>query len=1072
MANSGNSGRRRQSSRRSAGSGGTSSSRSRSGRTSGRKTAASKNQAALRRKYEEERRERARLYRSEAGVIAAFAAAALLLLSNLGLCGSAGRFFRSLQLGLFGLPGYVFPVFLLLAVSYGIANAGNGKALVKIPAGILLYLAVCGLIRLFTGGAAEGEISAADLYRAGGGGGVLGGLLCGALRRILGTAGAFLILAAVIIFMLVVLTERSFVRAVERRGGRAGRYVREDFARRREEHRTRVQERREERETRAAGIDFRVTEWNSSAGVPFSGDQSAGDLSAGAHPAAVQSAGDLSAGVQPAGDQPAGDLSAGVQPVGEQPEGAGRAGSAAEASEIRTVLPDAPETSAEESAIPASFAQGISAAEKNLEPAFSALRNPASSYPDEDPALQEAFRRADEILRNSGSIASAPVRPITAEDNTVRMQAETMQAETGSDSAGGGSPEDSSGAARETPAEEISAEETPAEKIPAEEIPAEGTPAEVQWNADAETPQGEIERADAEIPAQTTLESADEEAPPWEMESADTETPAWEAVPSVPAQHGGRKSREPEADGVWQDAPDSGTHTAAAAKESAAAEALPGAEVQEAPKKYSFPPLSLLEEGKKQAADSADQYRKTAMKLQNTLKSFGVDVTVTNYSCGPAVTRYELLPAQGVKVGRIVALADDIKLSLAAPDIRIEAPIPGKSAVGIEVPNAESQIVHLRDLFMSDAFRNSRAKIAFALGKDIGGRPVVTDISKMPHVLIAGATGSGKSVCINTLIMSILYRYRPDEVKLMMIDPKVVELSVYNGIPHLMLPVITDAKKAAGALAMAVAEMEDRYRKFASTGVRDLKGYNDRIREAAESGTVNRDELPETLPQIVIIIDELADLMMVSKNEVEESICRIAQLARAAGMHLVIATQRPSVNVITGLIKANIPTRIAFAVSSGVDSRTILDSVGAEKLLGKGDMLFSPQGASRPQRIQGAFVSDREVQKVVDFIREEELPLSYSKDAVSRISLNAENGAAPRSSGRDELFAQAGRFIIERKKASIGNLQRMFKIGFNRAARIMDQLCEAGVVGEEQGTKPREILMTAEQFEELVRQEE
>ena len=486
------------------------------------------------------------------------------------------------------------------------------------------------------------------------------------------------------------------------------------------------------------------------------------------------------------------------------------------------------------------------------------------------------------------------------------------------------------------------------------------------------------------------------------------------------------------------------------------------------PKQYKTPPLDLLEKGKEKRQEGDFEYRSTALKLEETLHNFGVDVKVTNFSCGPAVTRYELLPAQGVKVGRIVALADDIKLSLAAADIRIEAPIPGKSAVGIEVPNRENNTVYLRDLLESERFKKANGKLNFAVGKDIAGQTVVTDIAKMPHLLIAGATGSGKSVCINTLIMSILYRYRPEEVQLIMIDPKVVELSVYNGIPHLLIPVVTDPKKAAGALNWAVAEMTDRYRKFAETGVRDLRGYNERIRAAAASGSVAPEDLPKPLPQLVIIIDELADLMMVSKNEVEEAICRIAQLARAAGMHLVIATQRPSVNVITGLIKANIPSRIAFAVSSGIDSRTILDGVGAEKLLGKGDMLFFPQGIPKPVRVQGAFVSDQEVQKAVEYIRQEDLPLAYSEEVEDKILRSGESKETQTvDSGRDPLFFQAGRFVIEKNKASIGNLQRMFKIGFNRAARIMDQLAAAGVVGEEQGTKPRELLMSIEEFEAM-----
>jgi len=484
-------------------------------------------------------------------------------------------------------------------------------------------------------------------------------------------------------------------------------------------------------------------------------------------------------------------------------------------------------------------------------------------------------------------------------------------------------------------------------------------------------------------------------------------------------------------------------------------------------KEYIFPPTSLLKKGARNAgAFSGVEYKATAIKLQQTLHNFGVGVTVTNISCGPAVTRYELLPEQGVKVSRIVGLTDDIKLSLAATDIRIEAPIPGKSAVGIEVPNKENNMVYLRELLESDAFHSHKSRLAFAVGKDIGGQVVVTDIGKMPHLLIAGATGSGKSVCINTLIMSIIFKSRPEDVKMIMVDPKVVELSVYNGIPHLLIPVVTDPKKASGALNWAVAEMEDRYKKFAHCNVRDLKGYNERVEKLPDTEDENK---PKKLPQIVIIIDELADLMMVAPGEVEDSICRLAQLARAAGIHLVIATQRPSVNVITGLIKANVPSRIAFAVSSGVDSRTIIDMNGAEKLLGKGDMLFYPAGVPKPQRVQGAFVSDEEVSRVVDFLTEQGMVAEYSPEVENRVSSPVfETGGG--ASNRDEYFAQAGQFIIDKDKASIGMLQRMFKIGFNRAARIMDQLAEAGVVGEEEGTKPRKVLMSPEEFEEMLEQ--
>ena len=443
--------------------------------------------------------------------------------------------------------------------------------------------------------------------------------------------------------------------------------------------------------------------------------------------------------------------------------------------------------------------------------------------------------------------------------------------------------------------------------------------------------------------------------------------------------------------------------------------------------KYVYPPIDLLKAGTgKKSANTESQLRETANKLQQTLKTFGVNVTVTNISCGPAVTRYEIQPEMGVKVSKIVGLADDIKLNLAAADIRIEAPIPGKAAVGIEVPNKENVMVAFRDLIDSKEFKESKSKISFAVGKDISGKTKVADIAKMPHLLIAGATGSGKSVCINTIIMSILYKADPNEVKLLMIDPKVVELSVYNGIPHLMIPVVTDPKKAAGALNWAVAEMTERYEKFAEANVREINGYNAKV-DSIE--VPEGQERPQKMPQIVIIVDELADLMMVASNDVEQAICRLAQLARAAGIHLVIATQRPSVNVITGLIKANMPSRIAFAVTSGVDSRTILDMNGAEKLLGKGDMLFDPQGSPKPVRVQGAFVSDEEVSAVVEFITQNNAPAQYSDHVQKKmedLQSSGNNGSVAISDndgaddGKDSYFSEAAKIIVDKEKASIG----------------------------------------------------
>lgn len=491
--------------------------------------------------------------------------------------------------------------------------------------------------------------------------------------------------------------------------------------------------------------------------------------------------------------------------------------------------------------------------------------------------------------------------------------------------------------------------------------------------------------------------------------------------------------------------------------------------MEEQPQKiYRIPPMNLLVKGKKGGGDSDAHLRATALKLEQTLQNYGVGVHVTNASCGPSVTRYELQPEQGVKVSKIVGLADDIKLNLAVADLRIEAPIPGKAAVGIEVPNSENTAVMLRDLLESDEFKNSRSLISFAVGKDIAGKVVVADIAKMPHLLVAGATGSGKSVCINTLIMSIIYKADPEDVKLILVDPKVVELSVYNGIPHLMIPVVTDPKKAAGALNWAVAEMEKRYKLFAEYNVRDLKGFNEKVLRG-ETG----EDAKKKLPQIIIIIDELADLMMVAPGEVEGAICRLAQLARAAGLHLILATQRPSVNVITGLIKANMPSRIAFSVSSGVDSRTIIDMNGAEKLLGKGDMLFYPSGYPKPVRVQGSFVSDKEVQKVVDYLIDKNGSTAYSNELeehmmTADVPTSISGVSAEDTDDRDVYFTEAGQLIIDKDRASIGMLQRMFKIGFNRAARIMDQLAEAGVVGPEEGTKPRKVLMSKEEFDAYI----
>lgn len=485
---------------------------------------------------------------------------------------------------------------------------------------------------------------------------------------------------------------------------------------------------------------------------------------------------------------------------------------------------------------------------------------------------------------------------------------------------------------------------------------------------------------------------------------------------------------------------------------------------------YTYPSLSLLTEPKKDDAHADESLERMAKKMIETLASFHVEAKITDYSRGPAITRYELQPSAGVKISKITSLADDIALNLAVSGVRIE-PIPGKTAIGIEVPNESQSTVHIRELIGSGEFANFSSKLAFALGKDIGGRPVICDIARMPHLLIAGSTGSGKSVCINSLIASILYKASPNEVKLVLVDPKVVELGVYNGIPHLLIPVVTDPRKAAGALQWAVNEMTNRYKLFADNGVRDLKGYNAMVRELQEKNKDQEDAvLPEELPQIVIVIDELADLMMVAPHDVEDSICRLAQMARAAGMHLVIATQRPSVDVITGLIKANVPSRIAFAVSSYIDSRTILDASGAEKLLGRGDMLYRPIGASKPQRLQGPFVSDKEVEAIVTFVKGQNIEIQYDQDVLEQIENAGEQPVANENHGgeADELLPQAVEMAIEAGQASVAMYQRRLKVGYQRAARLIDQMEQRKIIGPFDGTKPREVLVTKAQWNEMM----
>lgn len=892
----------------------------------------------------------------------------LLFISNFGVGGTIGNAVSRFFFGVFGVFAYIFPIVLLVGTFFAVSNQGNRIATVKLVAAALFVAFLCMFIELVMNGS---EIATKENYVIGAyqyayeykfGGGIIGGFLAWIFCPNFGVIGSYVIDAIVLIISLVLLTERSALKGMQK----GSKKVYESAKISNERHRERVEQRREERELRrmdrkveGVAIDTRIL------------------------PETPQTVSDNISEIVP-------------EPYIEMPE-------IKEENHV-TLTSGMPVT--EPAIAPSAFS----------EEAFAAL----NAYPEAEPAPVELHSS----LRPDPSFAGM----YTSQE-----------------------PEMSFAESHSNPEPEMT---------------------HAAWNLNPET--------EVETEFQIGRDVAEMMGNP-EIEQSLGQEMAFEPEPEpIRQEMSGASSRREEAFGagaaVTKSTHASASHAApahGAAEEKEVSDEDIAAEIQqsfEVQKPYVFPPVDLLAKVEKKAGDSRAHLQETALKLQQTLKNFGVNVTITNISCGPAVTRYELQPEMGVKVSKIVNLADDIKLNLAATDIRIEAPIPGKAAVGIEVPNKENVMVGFRELIESEEFQKHESRISFCVGKDIGGKVTVADIAKMPHLLIAGATGSGKSVCINTIIMSILYKADPKDVKLIMVDPKVVELSVYNGIPHLMIPVVTDPKKAAGALHWAVAEMDSRYQKFAEVGVRDLKGYNAKIDSLP---TIEGDPKPEKLPQIVIIVDELADLMMVAAGDVEESICRLAQLARACGIHLIIATQRPSVNVITGLIKANMPSRIAFAVTSGIDSRTILDMNGAEKLLGKGDMLFNPQGVPKPIRVQGAFVSDKEVSDVVSFLKDQNGSVTYSAEIEEKmnsiesgnttISIDSSSGAGD---GRDAYFADAARLLMEKEKGSIGMLQRYFKVGFNRAARIMDQLEEAGIVGPEEGTKPRRVLMSPEQFEQ------
>ena len=1007
----------------------------------------------------------------------------ILFISNFGIGGFVGDAISRFFFGVFGFMAYLLPLILFFMVAFLISNRNNPLAWMKAAAVILLVICVCTVVELALN-SYQADRDFLDFYKVSAvnrsGGGLAGGVLCTLVCPAFGVAGAYVLVVVLMILCMVLITERSFFEDFRKTSKKVYKNVyentREDAAIRRERAAIREEKRRiireEQRKMQREQLEKekdqlktlpetlrrnqKVSGVNLNGLVPRSMPLEEVHEIVPPVPKTRPEVEELNLKVM---DQAIGGKSFQVPPRERIPKASPKLPF------VDRKFPEPEIQEVEEEVTPVSIhEQRPSSFEEQLRingELVSAARNQAEEQAQEPEDGGEFMEATDELyqplrqpvfLQRADEAEDADPEEIfrerwgTPEDPTadgLEFHREFQEAE-----------EIPPFGEEETEVPE-SCEDASMEEVPHEENPEVYGEAENDTGADEEPEEPEPFRDPGDM-EEITAPSTRSSDSIFREDNSLRPTSAGAVFQDAPPAPGEKQFRNPKSSQEEQQ-----KNQENVAKEIEASN-------QVIKKEYVFPPLDLLSKPKSNPTVGRDQeLRETAAKLQQTLHNFGVGVRVTNVSCGPSVTRYELTPDQGVKVSRIVNLSDDIKLNLAAADIRIEAPIPGKAAVGIEVPNKTNSPVPLRELLETKEFKEHPSSLAFAAGKDIAGKPVVADIARMPHLLIAGATGSGKSVCINTIIMSLLYKAKPEDVKLIMIDPKVVELSVYNGIPHLLIPVVTDPKKASGALNWAVAEMTGRYQKFAEYNVRDLKGYNKKV-EAIKD--IPDKDKPEKMPQIVIIVDELADLMMVAPGEVEDAICRLAQLARAAGIHLIIATQRPSVNVITGLIKANMPSRIAFSVSSGVDSRTIIDMVGAEKLLGKGDMLFYPQGYQKPARVQGAFVSDTEVSDVVEFLTSENGVSQGSADIESKIT-QAQSMGCGDSSGEseiDEYFEKAGRFIIEKDKASIGMLQRLLKIGFNRAARIMDQLADAGVVGPEEGTKPRKILMSMEEFEDYI----
>ncbi len=960
---------------------------------------------------------------NEITLVVSFGLVVLMMFSNFGHCGMIGKWLASFFFGIFGCAQFVMPVFFFLGVTILIANDYSTLAMKKCGAGFIILMEVSALSQLLYKGA---SITVHDLFSLAINNHVTGGIIGGGIALLLkegfGTAGAMVILFCIFLLSCILLTQRSFVSFFKK--------IVKDMKTSREEWKKAAQQKQLEREA-AATEDILI------------------NLDEEETPDRTKSFLKMKNGKKKTTEKRRTEQC--EEKVKELEERRSQKESAREKTDKTEPKKNLQDLKVNVPLFTSSDEVKRKDCVKELHPRiYPFTEEDGKTEPFQGKLDFSAFTFPDEIKESASSFEE--------EKNQKEKEEDVYEA-----------PHKAKGGFHTSLPEEIKISGLKTSvKEPVENIVSEAD-AILEEDISVNLPDFSQSTMEAE---RINDEEKDKETT--ECKLIDSETANVEAMTNEVVdinneaadneKNASEISNISDNEVIENEAKDNEIiSNETVVKEIKAKEAAVPDRKKAEGKDYIFPPVTLLIKEQQTQSSGYEQYLKeTALKLQQTLESFGVNVTITDISCGPSVTRYEMFPEQGTKVSKILSLTDDIKLNLAASDIRIEAPIPGKAAIGIEIPNKHNQTVHFRDLIESSTFKNFKSRLAFAVGKDIGGKTVVTDLAKMPHLLIAGATGSGKSVCINTLIMSILYKASPEEVKLIMVDPKMVELSIYNGIPHLLIPVVTDPKKASGALNWAVAEMTNRYKKFTETGVRNIEGYNKKVKELQKSGEID----PETIkkmPQIVIIIDELADLMMVAPGEVEDAIVRLSQLARAAGIHLVIATQRPSVNVITGLIKANVPSRIAFSVSSGVDSRTIIDMNGAEKLLGKGDMLFYPAGYSKPVRVQGAFISDSEISDVVEFLKENEDIAVYDTEVTEKIE-NKLNSAAI-SQEKDEYFEAAARFVIEKDKASIGMIQRMFKVGFNRAARIVDQLADAGIVGPEEGTKPRKVLMSSEQLE-------